>query len=213
MRKIPFPPNERGIAMIIVLLIVMGLALLASGVVLITTTEVFVTRNEAFGKEALYAAEAGLKHAEMLMQSLNSRDQITMMYQKSGAQTGVPSYRGALIGYKFLDMNQSSQPWVTGQLDAGHRYELYVTNNDPTEKDTSGKPIEADGVFYVRCIGYANFGGGGVASGQASATAAAALPAARRMLEEEILLKAPLMEASPDAFGGGPGNTSIQRTY
>ena len=213
MRKIPIQPNERGIAMIIVLLIVMALALLASGVVLITTTEVFVTRNEAFGKEALYAAEAGLKHAEILLKSLNSRDQITTMYQKSGAQTGVPSYRGSVIGYKMLDMTSNSQPWVVVSLDASHRYELYVANNDPNEKDTNGKPVEADGVFYVRSIGYANFGGGGVASGQSTATAAAGLPAARRLLEEEIFLKAPLMEASPDAFGGGPGNTSIQRTY
>lgn len=200
-------PNRRGVAMVIVLLIIMALSLLASGVILITTTEVFVTRNEAFGREAFHTAEAGLAHAQRLLRSLNSKDQITAMYQASGAQSGVPIYRGAVIGYKFT--NLSSPVHVIGILDASHRYELYVQNNDPTEVDGTGKPIEADGIFMIRSIGYSNYTGGGYTTGMN----AQPIPASRRILEQEFMVKLPMMDTTIDSFGGGSGNISSQRTF
>ena len=67
MNQKPKRINDRGVAMIVTMLVVLALSMLATGVVLITTSEVFVTRNEAYGKEAFYAAEAGLRHAERVL--------------------------------------------------------------------------------------------------------------------------------------------------
>jgi hypothetical protein len=189
------PVNNRGVAMIVALLVVLALSMLATGVVLITTSEVFVTRNEAYGKEAFYAAEAGLRHAERVLRTLNSRDQISSMYQMGGGGQDYASAPPNSGTWKeFLDPQNANQ-WVAAVIDpnSNRRYSVYVVNNDPTERDTSGHSIEADGKFFLRSVGESYMG-------------------TRKIMEEEIFLNTPIMDPSQDSFGGGPGNLNQQAT-
>jgi hypothetical protein len=188
--------NDRGVAMIVTLLVVLALSMLATGVVLITTSEVFVTRNEAYGKEAFYAAEAGLRHAERVLRGLNSRDRISDMYQMGGAAqdfTYAPPTSG--VWKRMLDP-QNGNTWVSAVIDpnTNRRYSVYVVNNNWVEEiDSGGLHIEGDGRFYIRSVGESYMG-------------------SRKIMEEEIFLNAPTMDASQDSFGGGPGNINIQST-
>jgi hypothetical protein len=174
--------------MIVALLVVLAMSMLATGVVLITTSEVFVTRNEAYGKEAFYAAEAGLRHAERVLYGINSRDRISEMYQMtSGDFPYAPP--GSGTWKRFLDP-QNGNAWVAAVIDpnTNRRYSVYVLNNNPLEEvDPSGRPIELDGRFVLRSVGESFMG-------------------SRKILEEEIFLRAPIMDMSQDSFGGGTGN-------
>jgi|GEM_PF-1027382 len=186
--------NRKGVAMIVTLLIVMGLAMLASGVILITTSEVYITRNEAYGKEAFYAAEAGLQHARRALRGLSSRDEITAMYQaRSGVSDFVYGPTGDQDVWKQL-VNTADGAWGARTIDPStqRRYEVYVVNNDPTEVDNAGRAIEADGLLYVRSVGYSYMN-------------------TRKILEEMIFLNAPVVDASKDQFGGGEGNINNPR--
>lgn len=216
--------NRKGVAMVVVLLIIIALSLLASGVVFITTSEIFVTRNDAYAKEAMYAAEAGIRFAERILRKVTSRDMLTDMYLLGYNTT---SYQGfsyynpngapaGIIGWKLLVPNSGlpgSWSWASSQLaghelDTYHHYEVYVANNSPLEVDGTGKPMEADGIFFIRSVGYANGIRSGTGPGQ---VAGAGIPASRKILEESIFLKIPLMDTSQDSFGGGPGNQNQQR--
>lgn len=196
MGKKPTPVNNRGVAMIVTLLVVLALSMLATGVVLITTSEVFVTRNEAYGKEAFYAAEAGLRHAERVLRGLNSRDRISEMYQMSGgAQDFTNAPPGSSIWKRMLDP-QNGNTWVSAVIDpnTNRRYSVYVVNNNwAGEVDSGNLHIEADGRFLIRSVGESYMG-------------------SRKILEEEIFLNAPTMDASQDSFGGGLGNINQQAT-
>ncbi|HNR38174.1 MAG TPA: pilus assembly PilX N-terminal domain-containing protein [Acidobacteriota bacterium] len=188
--------NNKGVAMIIALLIVMALAMLASGVILITTSEVYVTRNQAYGKEAFYAAEAGLMHARRMLRNLTSREQISAMYQINPSVNDYDYGPTSTTGAKWkrlLDPNNGNTH-VAAYIDTGsdRRYAVYVVNTDPTEKDTSNLPIEADGYFYVRSVGQSWMG-------------------SRKILEEMIFLDTPIVDASKDSFGGGEGNVNPQK--
>lgn len=182
--------NRKGVAMIVTLLIVMGLAMLASGVILITTSEVYITRNEAYGKEAFYAAEAGLQHARRALRNLDSRDEITAMYQ-AGPSDNDFTYGSST--WKPL-VNVADSTWVSRTIDAStdRRYAVFVVNNDPAEVNSAGQPIEADGLLYIRSVGYSYMN-------------------TRKILEEMIFLNAPIVDASKDQFGGGEGNINNPR--
>ena len=192
--QIKLPLNNHGVAMIVTLLVVLALSMLATGVVLITTSEVFVTRNEAFGKEAFYAAEAGLRHAERVLRNLNSRDQISQMYQMGGGAQDFPyAPPGSGVWKEMLDpVNGNAVIAAVIDPNTNRRYTVYVVNNNWTEEvDPGGLHIEADGRFYLRSVGQSYMG-------------------SRKIMEEEIFLNTPTMDASQDSFGGGPGNINIQ---
>lgn len=153
-KKQPRTPriNQKGIGLIVVLLIVMALALLASAIILFSTTEIFVARNDANAKEALFAAEAGLHHAERVLRTFNSITQIQTMYASYATTT--PTFRGIKIGHRF--MNGTS--WVmNSSLDGVRGYEVYVEND---ELNDSGNPLttENNNVFLIRSLGIGGLG-------------------------------------------------------
>lgn len=150
-------PNRRGVATLICLLILVGLALLASGLLIITTTDIYVARNDAYAKEALFAAEAGLHHAERIMRNdLKGIDAIETMY-KAGYDTECFKYNNEYIGHKFTD----GVAWVEKEFDLNgdktRKYQLFVEND---EIDTNGNPDtdENNNSFLIRSVGYSAMG-------------------------------------------------------
>jgi hypothetical protein len=131
-----------------------------------------------------------------VLRNLNSREQISQMYQINPSTNdydyGPPSTTAAKWK-RLLDPN-SGNAHVAALIDASsnRRYQVYVVNTDPTERDTNNNPIEADGYFYVRSVGESWMG-------------------SRKILEEMIFLNTPLVDASKDSFGGGEGNVNPQK--
>jgi len=193
--------NNRGVVMLIALLIMVALSLLATGVILITTTEVYVTRNEASGKEAFWAAEAGLRHAEQVINSFNSIEEINSIYQQGydsrcfdyGPEvSGYPDYNR--IGYVLTADSGPVQSDSTFSSDPDLKYIVFIANNYGIgEVDSNGNRIEqeSDGIVLVRAVG--NSVGG-----------------ARRILEEQFFLERLIYPAASDMKGGGPGGLPPQ---
>lgn len=193
--------NNRGVVMIIALLIMVALSLLATGVILITTTEVYVTRNEASGKEAFWAAEAGLRHAEQIINSLESLETINSIYQQGydsrcfdyGPEvTGHADYNR--IGYVLTTDAGPVQSDSTFSSDPELKYIVFIANNYGVgEVDANGNRIEQemDGIVLVRAVG--NSVGG-----------------SRRILEEQFFLESLVYPAASDMKGGGPGGLPPQ---
>ncbi len=192
--------NNRGVAMIVVLLVVIALSMLASGLILITTTDLFVSRNQAYSKEAFWAAEAGLRHAERVLARFSNKEDVTKLYDR-GHDSDCFAYgpTGAPIGYKLYDLNGTGN-WVAGKMDTRpdygfpNDYEVFIANNygmGEVNPDLSLIEEEHDGIIFVRSVGYS-------------------FMHTRRILEEEIQLITPIVDASKDQYGGGEGNVNPQ---
>jgi hypothetical protein len=193
--------NNRGVVMLVALLIMVGLSLLATGVILITTTEVYVTRNEASGKEAFWAAEAGLRHAERIIDSFDSLEDINDIYQQGfdsrcfdyGPEfAGYPDYNR--IGYVLTSDAGPVQSDSTFSNDPYIRYFVFIANNyGAGELDENDLRIERemDGIVLIRAVGE-SVGG------------------ARRILEEKYFLERLIYPAASDMKGGGPGGVPPQ---
>lgn len=200
-RRLP-RPNERGVALIMTLAVVIALSLLGSGLILLTTTEVFVTRNEAFGREAFWAAEAGLKHARrVLAEDLGSLNDITRIYQNDGGtapDSGIALGRHPTLGFTLPSPRTGVA--VAGELAGGGRtrYQVFIYNNfGLNELDPNGAVppratmLERDGVVLLRSVGFSALG-------------------TRRILEESVFLENIVTDAAHGQRGGGAGGLPAQ---
>lgn len=188
--------NNKGIALIMVLLIVMSLALLASGVFLVTTTEIYVSRNDANSKEAFFIAEAGLHHAERALFTITSVDQIQAMYARG--YTGCPSFRNKFIGHQFMS-GDATPVWirndnldVSGPVTRG--YQVFIEND---ETDDYGVPllVENNSVFVIRSVGTVQAYGGMLS---------------RQILEQAYSVTPRQGIGYNSQFGGGPTGLTPQ---
>lgn len=109
----PVRTDERGIALIAALMILLMLTVIGTVAILTTSTEVKLSANERTTAQALQVAEAGIHHA---MRILRGQDfSIVLNNFKHGPDDGV---RGPVL---------SSVTNLFGE--AGMKYEVYVRNN------------------------------------------------------------------------------------
>ncbi len=158
--------NQKGISLIFVLIIVAVLSVLASALFVVSTTDTFVARNAKYSKEAFYAAEAGLRYGERELRQLKSKALINGIY-RSG--TPGPNYGGSPLGYYFVEPSTVTDPsnlngvppikdktFCSGAsgTDNVRRFSVLIANNNPNERDATGKKAEIDNKLFLRSIGY-----------------------------------------------------------
>ena len=157
--------NQKGISLIVILIIVAVLSVLASALFVVTTTDTFVARNAKYSKEAFYAAEAGLRYGEKEMQQLKSKALIDGIYRSEDNKLKGPKYGDDILGKYFVVPSTVADPshpeqghaikdesFITG--DNTRRFSVLIKNNNPYEVDATGKKAEVDGKLFLRSIGY-----------------------------------------------------------
>lgn len=143
--------NQKGVAMVVVLMVLIGLSLLASALLIITTTDIYVSRNDAYAKEAFFAAEAGLHHAERVLTTITNISTIESMYTD---YTDCPQFAGQPLGYKF----QTNSGHLAETLDGNRRYEVYVENDEIDLVNGGLSKNEQNNSFIIRSVGYSSMG-------------------------------------------------------
>ncbi len=157
--------NQKGISLIVVLIIAVVLSLLASGLFVITTTDAFTARNYKYSREAFYAAEAGLRYGEKELRQLKSLALINGIYRYEGDDLKGPIYGNERLGKYFVVPSTVADPahpesghvikeetFLSG--DKARKFSVLIANNDPNEKDPTGKKAEIDNKLFLRSIGY-----------------------------------------------------------
>ncbi len=157
--------NQKGISLIVVLIIAVVLSLLASGLFVITTTDAFTARNYKYSREAFYAAEAGLRYGEKELRQLKSLALINGIYRSEDDKLEGPKYGNEILGKYFVVPSTVADPahpesghviseetFLSG--DKARKFSVLIANNDPNEKDPTGKKAEIDNKLFLRSIGY-----------------------------------------------------------
>lgn len=148
--------EERGSALITVILVVLVLTMVGLAALFFMTVEDTISGNDRLQKEALYLAEVGLRAGETRMATVGVA-QITTLLQYSNPNNQVPPLLRDATGYQYLGTvltDTSNQPLYSvavtytteGQPRVGY-YSVYVRNNP---NDTAGSPTQdADGIIDI----------------------------------------------------------------
>lgn len=160
---------RRGSALITVILVILVLSIIGIGIAYFTQVEDRISGNDRLVKEGFYAAEAGLRFGERLLQSnASSNNILSTIYQDTTRPTLNPP-GGGFVGHllNFLPclpstgcLNQAvpmSAAPGGGNVDQAV-FSLYVRNN---VEDPGGEKFESDALTNLISVGVIQLANGG----------------------------------------------------
>lgn len=89
-RGFELPRDDRGIVLILVLMVIMVLSVMATSFLFLSGTEVNISRNSQVVTQAFYAAEAGIDTAINQLPNTNAINQTALGVNNAVFQTGPP---------------------------------------------------------------------------------------------------------------------------
>ncbi len=190
--------GQRGSALIMALLVILVLSIIGIGIAYLTTTEDRISGNDKVGKTGFYAAEAGLRNGESLLQTYISNgskkidDLLTgTTYTPPGG--GWTAYLLVIDGVQFKD--QFIQGLPTDPSGKGV-YTLYVRNN---QDDPFGSATH-DGDLKLNIISVGEY-----VAVDSSNPPNILSRSIQKVLEEELNVVAPgaMVNTNPSGTGSG----------
>ncbi len=171
------PPNERGSALILVVLVLMMMSALTAALTVNGQTETLISRNQRAGAQAQAAAEAGLNHAVELATTYifewnangftigpeEAVDALLLGPDGASGTTGTDVDNGSLAARVGAGIEVAEAiPLNTPQsIVAGGTasYEAFILDDDADAPDEDGNLLnDINGTLIVRAIGYARDG-------------------------------------------------------
>ncbi len=144
--------DEKGMALVLVLLFMMVLTLLGAGAVMISSTDIKISSNYKSGKQAFFLAEAGVEQARQLLRTnTQSGTTLSTLLNAAIGADGTLTSSDTLSNFT----NTDDVPYVnTTSLGAGS-YRVYLTNDsDPTTGDTVTSTTDHNGKVTLTSFGY-----------------------------------------------------------
>lgn len=154
--------NERGSALVTVILVVLVLTMVGLAALLFMTVEDTISGNDRYQKEALYLAEVGLREGELRMGDPPGGG-IDELLQYTHAANDVPLSLDDCVGYQYLGTvltDTAGQPLYNvavqymgagGSVDRTGFYSVYIRNN---RQDGAGSAtLDADGYVDILSVG------------------------------------------------------------
>ncbi len=156
---VPLLRNDRGIVLILVLMVIMVLSVMATSFLFLSGTEVNISRNSQVVTQSFYAAEAGIDTAINQLPNTNGIDQTPLGVNNAVFQTGPPpppAPAPPLPGTPVVALGPNPSP------PAGYNPATISFNG--FRVDVTGSvtfPSSSVGLEVGACIGTAGGGGSG----------------------------------------------------
>ncbi len=149
--------DERGVALVAVLLLLMLMSALAAALAVSGRTDTLVVRNHQTAAQARASAEAGLNHGV----------QVALAYIRSLPPQDVPNQLDVLLttpGLLAPGLTLGASVSIDGASDRDARYEVFILDDDDPsvagddpDIDEDGDPfIDVNMTLVVRAVGYAS---------------------------------------------------------
>jgi hypothetical protein len=137
------PGDEKGMVLVLGLLLVAVLSLVGTTAVMTSTTDMKINSNYKSGAQAFYIAEAGIERARAQLMTLGSTTLSQTLLARRGANNQLSDSTDIANFFANGAFVTDDVPYINDTLFGAGTYRVYLTN-DPTEgvtssADTNGK--------------------------------------------------------------------------
>lgn len=147
--------DERGIALITVILLVMVLSFVSATAIVISTTELKIGSNYKTSIQAFYAAEAGLAHAKQLLSQLVTTSGTTINTILAGNKNTSTSLMldPTPTAILLAPTNSLFPKFVYNPTFSGGSYYVYISN-DKAETGGLTSIVDTNKIITLTSVGY-----------------------------------------------------------
>jgi type IV pilus assembly protein PilX len=158
--------NERGMTMVVTLMVLILLTVIGVAAVTTSTTETLISSAETEKRSAFYAAEAGVEHVTGILRTLciprnqtrlnqcmasgTPNCKVDWSFALNGTEDGVSSATTITSSFpSWMVRFNAGAPWVTRNMGNGYSYNVRVWNNN----DSGNATMDTDGMVYLGAVG------------------------------------------------------------